>query len=97
MPGFRRKWKREKKECFLRTETGTVPYQLIKSSRRRTMEISIAESMEVKVAVPKYASEKDIRAFLLERADWIVDKLTINKVINVGTPTTQCHTKVREF
>jgi len=57
------------------TPAGAVNYLMRRSSRRRTIEISVDTDLNVKVAAPRYSSEKDVRSFIDERASWIMEKL----------------------
>lgn len=59
----------------LLTNAGLIDYSLTRSSRRRTMEISITDGLEVKVAVPRFVPQKEIQSFIKEKAEWIIRRL----------------------
>jgi len=59
----------------LLTNAGPIDYSLVRSSRRRTMEISITDHLEVKVAAPRFVPQKEIHEFIQEKAGWIIRKL----------------------
>jgi len=61
--------------CLLKTPSGAVSYTLLKSSRRRTMEISVSEEERVRVVVPSYVSRKAVEGFIRERSAWIINSL----------------------
>ena len=46
------------------------------------MEVFVDDSMEVKVAIPRYVSEKDMRLFIHEKATWIAKQLKEAKKTN---------------
>src|SRR5210317_1022021 len=62
-------------EGSVSTKSGDISYILLKSSRRRSMEISVNEQEQVRVVVPTYVSQKTIESFIHERADWIMKRL----------------------
>lgn len=65
----------DRKACSLLTRRGVISCSLAQSKRRRTIAISVADSMEVSVAAPSYVTEKEIRSFIFEKADWVIEKL----------------------
>ncbi len=67
--------KSDQRLCSLPTRAGTIAFSLTRSSRRRTMEISVAESTQVRVLAPRYAPEKEIHRFIHDKADWIIKKI----------------------
>lgn len=71
-----RRPKRVVKAVFsLKTKQGDVPFVLARSSGRRTLTISVNEHAQVHVASPFGMREKDIYAFLDEKARWIIAKV----------------------
>lgn len=63
------------KEHVLVTKAGRIPYLLIPSSRRKSMEITVHDPQRVRVVVPAFVSSQTIESFIRERADWIVKRL----------------------
>ena len=59
----------------LPTQAGDISYVLVRSTRRRTIAISIGSTAQVRVAAPRYAPDKEIRSFIVEKAPWIQKKL----------------------
>lgn len=57
--------------CSVETLTGTIPYVLRLSPRRRTISISINAKAVVNVYAPRYVSRKVINAFISDKAEWI--------------------------
>lgn len=53
-------------------------YQVTRSSRRKTLSVVIRHA-EVKVLVPSFVSDAQINDFVNERAQWIADKLAIQR------------------
>jgi len=76
---FMRRIKHPKKivktTCSLKTEEGDIPFELSRSSARRTLTISIDEKAEVRVSSPFRMKEKEINDFINEKARWIVEKV----------------------
>jgi len=64
-----------KKLCSVAVEAEKIPFTLKRSSRRRTIAITIDAKAEVCVAAPFYTSENEVVAFIHEKGAWIVDKL----------------------
>lgn len=62
-------------ECRVSTKSGEICYILLKSSRRRSMEVSINAQEQVRVVVPSFVSKKTIETFLHERSEWILKHL----------------------
>jgi predicted metal-dependent hydrolase len=60
---------------FLKTKAGVLRYSLHRTDRRRTIEISINEALDVRVVAPHYASLREIQAFIEQKADWIKERL----------------------
>lgn len=61
--------------CSVRTREGIVLFMLVRSSGRRTLAIMVDERAQVRVASPYDADERDIYAFIHQKAGWIVDKI----------------------
>ncbi len=57
------------------TKAGVIPYTLSRSSRRRTIGITVSDRLQVRVAAPRSVLLKDIHNFIFEKADWIVNAL----------------------
>ena len=49
----------------------TIPYTLVKSSRRRTISIQIGASGKMTVRCPYYTGKWVVDRFLREKQDWI--------------------------
>ncbi len=62
-------------QCVHVTAAGPVSYLMRRSPRRRTIEISVDTDLRVKVAAPRYCSEREVRSFIEERAVWIRERL----------------------
>ncbi|MFP4472480.1 MAG: M48 family metallopeptidase [Candidatus Omnitrophota bacterium] len=62
-------------ELTARTPRGDVTYLLRRSSRRRTIEISISAEADLRVAAPSWTPEKEICRFIVSRFDWISARL----------------------
>ncbi|MFA5261070.1 MAG: SprT family zinc-dependent metalloprotease, partial [Candidatus Omnitrophota bacterium] len=52
-----------------------IEYTLSRSSRRRTIGITVSKRLQVRVAAPRYVLLNDIHNFILGKADWIVNAL----------------------
>jgi len=59
----------------IRTKEGDIPFVLARSSGRRTLTITVDGRAEVAVASPFYMKEKEVFAFIHEKARWILDKV----------------------
>lgn len=59
----------------LDTKAGVIEYTLSRSSRRRTIGISVSDRLQVRVAAPRFVLLKDIHDFIFEKADWIINTL----------------------
>ena len=76
MPPRVKRLKRTEPQLYsLATRTGEIPYLLIRSSRRRTIAISVGAEAQVHVAAPRYAADREIRDFILEKSSWIQKRL----------------------
>jgi predicted metal-dependent hydrolase len=72
----RRVYKREQAQTRqVTTPTGIIEYDLFRSPRRRTMELSLYEGGRLRAVAPNYVSEERIRSFVLERAAWVRQRL----------------------
>ena len=60
---------------ILDTKAGVIEYTLSRSSRRRTIGITVSERLQVRVAAPRHVLLNDIHNFILEKADWIINSL----------------------
>jgi predicted metal-dependent hydrolase len=67
--------KNDQHDAFLKTTAGVLRYSLRRTVRRRTIQISIGEALDVRVVAPHYASLREIQAFIEEKAGWIKDRL----------------------
>ena len=56
--------------------SGTVHYSLARSSKRRTLQITIKDSLEISVAAPRFLSQGQIESFIRQKSAWILRKLT---------------------
>lgn len=66
----------EKSLCSLVIPSrGVIPYRLVRS-KRRTLQITIKESLEVNVAAPVCLSQQKIEDFINEKSAWIFKKLS---------------------
>ncbi|MCD4780568.1 MAG: M48 family metallopeptidase [Candidatus Omnitrophica bacterium] len=54
---------------------GRIDFTLKKSSRRRTISISVDKKARIAVAAPSYSADKEIFQFINEKAKWISDKV----------------------
>jgi len=59
----------------IKTKEGDIPFILARSSGRRTLTITIDEHAQVGVASPFTMKEKEIHAFIHEKARWIINKV----------------------
>ncbi len=66
----------EKSQRTLLTSAGKIPYSLRRSSRRRTMQISITSLAATHVVAPRLVPLEIIERFIHSRADWILQKTT---------------------
>ena len=64
-----------KKPCVITTAQGAIPFVLTRSSGRRTLTISVDEKAEARVAAPFHMADRDVYAFLHEKAEWLCDKI----------------------
>jgi predicted metal-dependent hydrolase len=68
------------------TSFGEITYFLLRSSRRKTIEISVNEQEQVRVIAPVYATQSIVESFVYKRADWILRRVKevqqINQFIN---------------
>jgi len=72
----RRIKKLEKEQRYFPVRFGRIStYNLMRSSRRRSIAISVNETGDVSVYAPKFVSEKAIRGFIDEKSQWIVEKV----------------------
>lgn len=62
---------RKRTEHCLKTAEGAIHYSLVRSSRRRTIEIQVTDQALVQVAAPSFAALSVIEDFLRDRSDWI--------------------------
>ncbi len=60
----------------LTTSAGNISYALRRSSRRRTMEISITPTADARVTAPRFVPLETIERFIHSRAEWIIQKVT---------------------
>lgn len=56
-----------------------MEYKLIKSSKRRTIEMSINDDLEVVIRAPQRISERDINAFAEKHRDWAEKHIKIKE------------------
>lgn len=61
--------------CQLSTKSGVIGFNLIKSTRRRSLEISISSSLAVEVRAPSFMPHKEICDFINQKAPWILARL----------------------
>lgn len=61
--------------CSMETSRGSFPYLWKRSALRRTLAIAIDEKAVVSVFSPLRAAEGEVRAFLEQKANWILEKL----------------------
>ncbi|MFA5088709.1 MAG: SprT family zinc-dependent metalloprotease [Candidatus Omnitrophota bacterium] len=67
---------REEKICPLSLSfDGLTSYRLVRSSKRRTLQISIEENGEVSVLAPFFVKEAEIIRLMKEKAGWITRKV----------------------
>ncbi|MFC1510101.1 M48 family metallopeptidase [Candidatus Omnitrophota bacterium] len=64
-----------KTDCKLQTKDGLIHYSLSRSSRRRTLLIGVDEKAQVSIHAPSYSADKEILAFIHEKASWIIKKV----------------------
>ena len=69
----------EQSEALFEGRDNQIPYVLKRSSARRTLTICIDEEGELSVSVPMRTPDKEIKAFLFEKENWIVDKIKESK------------------
>ena len=79
MVKFTRQKRSIKSELSLETSEGSIPYILSRSQRRRSLSICINDRAEVGVFAPYNMKEAEIRDFVLDKSDWIVEKLKVAK------------------
>lgn len=72
-------------ECSLSVESGDISYTLLRSLRRKTMEVSVNDNEQVRVVVPDFVSQKTIDQFLRERSDWILQRVSEARQANQFT------------
>lgn len=72
---FGRSAKIKRIACSLKLSQGTLSYVLSRSSRRRTLVISVDESAQVAVASPHYVAQQDIERFIQTKQDWVFLKI----------------------
>lgn len=60
----------------VKTKEGNIPFVLARSSGRRTLAICVDDHAQVSVASPFNMQEREINAFIHEKAQWIIDKIT---------------------
>ncbi|MFT5388160.1 MAG: putative metal-dependent hydrolase [Lysobacterales bacterium] len=60
-------------ESIFETDSGDVPYILKRSSRRKTLSICVDQHGDLSVSVPLRVPDKEIRSFLDEREQWILN------------------------
>lgn len=61
-------------EHSLKTSSGDVQYRLLRSPRRRTMEIRVMEDGLVRIVAPVYVALREIEGFLHERVNWVISR-----------------------
>ncbi len=72
----RRSYKREYAQAQnVSTAVGVIQYDVFRSPRRRTMELSLYEGDRLRAVVPNYVSDDQIKEFILARAGWIEKRL----------------------
>ena len=59
----------------LSTSKGRMDFVLKKSSRRRTISISVDKQARIAVAAPSYTADKEIFLFIQQKSDWILEKV----------------------
>ena len=59
----------------LDTRAGVIEFILSRSSKRRTIGITVSQRLQVRVAAPRYVLLKDVHDFIQEKADWIINAL----------------------
>lgn len=64
-----------KSEQQIKLDKKIIPYILSKSPYRRTLSLSIDEKAEIKVSAPQYVAISDIERFIIEKTEWILEKL----------------------
>ena len=62
-------------EQSLKTDSGLIKYQLIKSKKRKTVSISILRSGMVKVNAPAQIAAKEIERLVNDKSRWISEKI----------------------
>ena len=75
MRRIRRPKKVVKTPCSLKTKEGDIAFILARSSGRRSLTITVDEQAHVSVASPFNMDERTIRAFIHEKARWIIAKV----------------------
>ncbi len=65
----------QEQEFALSTPGGVIPCLLIRSARRRTIEIAVSASSHARVTAPRGVPIDQITHFIQGKADWILQKL----------------------
>ncbi|MDR3559166.1 MAG: M48 family metallopeptidase [Candidatus Pacebacteria bacterium] len=74
---------KKEKEIFIGGDT--IKYELRKNRRSRYMRLSVLPDASIRVTIPWRSDETAAEKFLLEKAEWLLEKLAIfkNKKISV--------------
>jgi len=59
----------------LQTDTGLIPYQILRSSQRRTVAIAVNSQAQMLVYAPHAFPAKDIQRFIAAKSDWVRRKV----------------------
>ena len=66
---------RQEESASIRLADRLVPYTLKRSSARRTLALRVHESGQVLVNAPLRLAQRHIEGFILQHADWLVERL----------------------
>lgn len=72
--GFQRTSPPQEKSHSVKTAQGVIEFCLVRSIRRRSIEIRVLDHQSIRVRAPRFSSESDIAAFIREKAAWIQRK-----------------------
>lgn len=59
----------------LKTSAGPISYELRRSGRRRTVELSVPSASAVRVVAPRFVPLETIERFIHSRSDWIIKRI----------------------
>ena len=77
-------------EFFIDTNDRRIPYNIIYSSKRKTVSITIRKStLSVEVKAPNGYSTSQIHKFVSEKTDWIVKNIIQIEERNISNPKTE--------